>query len=55
MTGARQQRKPVVPELSYLGVSHPGFGGYDLGAIARGASVPGHPLTWAVTGERLHF
>ena len=33
----------------------PRFGGYDPVAIARGASVPGHPLFWAVTGERLYF
>jgi hypothetical protein len=33
----------------------PRFGGYDPVAIARGASVPGHPLFWAVTGERLYL
>ena len=26
----------------------PSFGGYDPVAIARGTSVPGHPLIWAV-------
>jgi hypothetical protein len=31
------------------------FGGYDPVAIARDASVPGHPLFWAVTGERLYL
>jgi hypothetical protein len=33
----------------------PQFGGFDPVAIARGASVPGHPLFWAVTGERLYL
>ncbi len=33
----------------------PRFGGYDPVAIARGASVPGHPLFWSITGERLYF
>ena len=33
----------------------PRFGGYDPVAIARGASVPGHPLFWAVIGERLYL
>ncbi len=33
----------------------PRFGGYDPVAIARGASVPGHPLFWAVSGERLYL
>jgi hypothetical protein len=33
----------------------PRFGGYDPVAIARGASVPGHPLFWAVVGERLYL
>lgn len=33
----------------------PRFGGYDPVAIARGASVPGHPLFWAVTAERLYL
>jgi len=33
----------------------PQFGGYDPVAIARGASVPGHPLYWSVTGERLYL
>ena len=33
----------------------PRFGGYDPVAIARGKSVPGHPLFWAVTGERLYL
>jgi hypothetical protein len=33
----------------------PMFGGYDPVAIARGKSVPGHPLFWSVTGERLYL
>ena len=33
----------------------PRFGGYDPVAVARGNSVPGHPLFWAVTGERLYL
>jgi len=33
----------------------PRFGGYDPTAIARGASVPGHPLLWAINGERLYL
>ena len=33
----------------------PRFGGYDPVAIARGTSVPGHPLFWSVTGERLYL
>lgn len=33
----------------------PRFGGYDPMAIVRGTSVPGHPLIWAVAGERLYL
>jgi hypothetical protein len=33
----------------------PRFSGYDPVAIARGASVPGHPLFWAVVAERLYL
>ena len=33
----------------------PHFGGYDPVGIARGVSVPGHPLFWAVHGERLYL
>jgi hypothetical protein len=33
----------------------PQFGGYDPVAIARGASVPGHPQLWLVTGQRLYL
>jgi len=33
----------------------PRFGGYDAVAIARGSSVPGHPLFWVVNGSRLYL
>jgi len=33
----------------------PQFGGYDPVAIANGKSVPGHPMFWAVTGQRLYL
>ena len=33
----------------------PRFGGYDPVAVARGISVPGHPLFWLVSGERLYL
>ena len=33
----------------------PRFGGYDPVALARGVSVPGHPLFWTITGERLYL
>ena len=33
----------------------PRFGGYDPVAIARGASVPGHPAFWLVSNERLYL
>ncbi len=33
----------------------PRFGGYDPVAIARGASVPGHPTFWLVSNERLYL
>ena len=36
-------------------VYRPQFGGYDPVAIAHGTSVPGHPLFWSVTGERLYL
>ena len=36
-------------------VYRPRFGGYDPVAIARGASVPDHPLFWLVVGERLYL
>jgi hypothetical protein len=33
----------------------PRFGGYDPVAVARGTTVPGHPLIWALTGQRLYL
>ena len=33
----------------------PRFGGYDPVAIGRDRSVPGHPLLWAVAGQRLYL
>ncbi len=33
----------------------PRFGGYDPVALSRGSSVPGHPLFFAVSGERLYL
>jgi hypothetical protein len=33
----------------------PAFGGYDPVAVAHGKSVPGHPLFWTVSGERLYL
>ena len=36
-------------------VYRPRFGGYDPVAIARGSSVAGHPLVWAVIDERLYL
>jgi hypothetical protein len=33
----------------------PRFGGYDPVAISRDRAVPGHPLFWAITGERLYL
>jgi YHS domain-containing protein len=33
----------------------PRFGGYDPVAVARGELVPGHPLIWALVGERLYL
>jgi hypothetical protein len=33
----------------------PRFGGYDPVAVARGITVPGHPLIWALVGQRLYL
>ncbi len=33
----------------------PRFGGYDPVALARGTSVPGHPLIWALVRQRLYL
>ena len=37
------------------GAFAPRFGGYDPLAIGRGRSVQGHPLIWAVAGQRLYL
>jgi len=36
-------------------VYRPRFGGYDPVAIARDRAVAGHPLFWAIKGERLYL
>jgi hypothetical protein len=33
----------------------PGFGGYDVVAVARGAAVPGHPQSWLIVHRRLYL
>jgi len=33
----------------------PRYGGYDPVAVARGASVPGHPLFWLIENKKLYF
>jgi len=33
----------------------PRFGGYDPFELARGRPVAGHPLFWAIAGERLYL
>jgi hypothetical protein len=40
---------------SHPDVYAPRFGGYDPLAIGRGRSVQGHPLIWAVSGQRLYL
>ncbi|HZP68311.1 MAG TPA: YHS domain-containing (seleno)protein [Pseudolabrys sp.] len=40
---------------SHPEVYAPRFGGYDPVAIGRDRSVRGHPLFWAVVGQRLYF
>jgi hypothetical protein len=40
---------------SHPDVYAPRFGGYDPLAIGRGRSVQGHPLIWAVAGQRLYL
>jgi hypothetical protein len=47
-------------ELNLDGAGHPEvyaprFGGYDPVSIGRGRSVAGHPLIWAVVGQRLYL
>src|SRR5262245_64449334 len=41
--------------VSHPDVYAPRFGGYDPLAIGRGRSVQGHPLIWAVSGQRLYL
>jgi len=41
--------------VAHAEIYRPGFGGYDPVALARGTSVPGHPLIWAIVGERLYL
>jgi hypothetical protein len=41
--------------IEHSDVYMPRFGGYDPVAVARGASVPGHPMFWAVVGGRLYL
>jgi YHS domain-containing protein len=41
--------------VDHPAVYMPRFGGYDPVAIARGTSVPGHPLFWSVTAGRLYL
>jgi hypothetical protein len=36
-------------------VYRPAFGGYDPAAIGRERAVPGHPLLWTISGERLYL
>lgn len=33
----------------------PRFGGYDPIALARGVALPGHPLIWLISGDRLYL
>jgi hypothetical protein len=41
--------------VAHPDVYMPRFGGYDPVAVAQGKSVPGHPLHWAIKGERLYL
>lgn len=36
-------------------IYRPQFDGYDPVALIRGRAVAGHPMIWAVTGERLYL
>jgi YHS domain-containing protein len=36
-------------------VYRPQFGGYDPLALARAVALPGHPLIWLISGERLYL
>ena len=37
------------------GVYVPQFGGYDPVSLVRGVAVPGHPLIWLISGNRLYL
>jgi len=41
--------------IDHSEVYAPQFGGYDPVAIARGVPVPGHPLIWIISDQRLYF
>jgi YHS domain-containing protein len=41
--------------VDYPEIYAPQFGGYDPVAVARGVSVPGHPMMWTVVGDRLYL
>jgi hypothetical protein len=36
-------------------VYRPRFGGYDPVGVARGVAVPGNPLLWAISDQRLYL
>jgi hypothetical protein len=36
-------------------VYRPRFGGYDAVGVARGVAVPGNPLIWAISDQRLYL
>ena len=36
-------------------VYRPRFGGYDPVGLARGVAVPGNPLLWVISAQRLYF
>jgi YHS domain-containing protein len=33
----------------------PRFGGYDPAALGRAVALPGHPLIWLISGDRLYL
>lgn len=41
--------------LSAPEVYAPRFGGYDPAAVAKGVAAPGHPLLYAIRGDRLYL
>ena len=54
-SGGSRTRGNRAAFVAHPEVYWPRFGGYDPVAIARGASVPGHPLVWVVVSERLYL